>query len=975
MVNRKIDLKVFDNIIGRNNEIDEMSSYIDFVQTDSNLMISISAPSGVGKSTLVEHILNTKKNDISYTLNMKIDKYKHSTPYELLYNAIRNLTKQLLIKEKDNLNPWKHRIKESLGQDIVLLTNEIPELNYLVNDQEISNKGYFVEKAKFDSILFKFLKLFTEYDKPLCIFIDDIQWADFITLKWIENAILTLNNTVIITAYRDNELEANQELGKLLSRLKSYDTNLKEIKLEELNKENIYQLIKQSIDLKDTQTIADIVYHKTNGNAFFTKMYLRQLQKDKIIYFNEREKVFNCDLERVYKLPLNFGLFEFLNKNIDALSYKEQRLLKLASCIGSIFSKDFLKKVYNDEATFESSLEKLTKEEWFLKEVFYSDFEQITYHFSHDKIQQFVYSTLSDEELQNYHKEVGFSYFNKDGSLDSRYLITAMNHMNKIFRTLEDEDTLRLIKTLNIKACRSAKRSGDFENALIYIKNVEEIISRLKIENSDYAILRLRGECEHLCHNKSEAIKYYNIALKNASTKIQKAKVYELIIKLYTDISDFKTAYETGIEAAKLFDITLPKSFNKLYFIFDFLVLKLRLKSKNDVAFLYELENAKDEDIITAVRILSAILKVAYQIRPELSVAISVKIVNICLKYGLTKESVIGFMVFGVNFQGGILGNHTLGYDYSRFCRDMLNRFEDDTLKSEVDFVCGYFSNSWINPSSDTEKQWLEAYKIGLETGDWFHIGCSAAGITQSMFMRGVPFDKVYEKIKQFEVILKSINAKEQLETIVSIKQAMKCIQKQTVSNSSFTDSKFDEFSYMVKIRSFESKHFAHYYFINKMIALYFNEEYSEANEVIYESKEYKESSLGMLHNTEHTFYEAMIKAMSYKEATFFEKYKIMKQLDEAKSLFHKWSRNCPENFYVRALLLEAEAYRLKKDYNQAKSIYKEALIHASNYKQLHLKAITNRLLSYVYKEKKDKLESIFRDDYKKCMNIWKSEN
>ncbi|MGM0520153.1 MAG: ATP-binding protein [Campylobacterota bacterium] len=965
-------LKQNSSIFGRDEYIDIISNHIDYTNKYSNVLISIGGFSGVGKTTLIEYILTNKRYDISYILNMKIYKYKYNTPYELLYNAIRNLVKQVLIKEQNHLNTWKNRIKESIGEDISILAREIPEINYILKEQDITNKDEIItKKTKFDVVLFKFLNLFTQDNKPFCIFIDDIQWADFITLKWIENAALTLKNTVIIVSYRDNEVYKNDELVSSFDRLKSYDINLHEMKLKELDRKSTSNLIKDSFEFDDIVALTDIIYQKTNGNAFFTKMFLKQLEEENIIYYSDINKKLNCNLEEVYKLPLGFGIYEFLNRSIKQLNNNEKRLLDLAACIGSFFSYDFLKKVYLDDESFDNSLKKLLDKEWITKEAFYDESASITYHFFHDKIQQFVYTSLSEDKIKNYHKKVGFAYF-VNNKLDDRYLITAMNHINLAIDKIDDKKSLDLIKNLNIEACRSAKRSGDFKSALKYIEYVEKIIQKLGFENSSYDISKLHAQCEHLCHDKNSAIKYYNLSLKLASNKIQKARIYELMIKLYTDVSDFNTAYSIGVEGAKLFNINLPNKFNKTVFIIDYILLNMKLKSKETVSFLYELHNAKNEDTIMVIKILSSILKVAYQIKPELSVHISMKIVNICLKNGLTKDSIIGFMVYGVNFQGGILKKHKLGYEYAKFSQDMLNRFDDDTLEAEVKFVCGYFSNSWINKATSTEKQWFDAYKIGLETGDWFHSGCCLAAILESMFIRGVCFKKVYKKIKQFEIVLKTINVQEQLEIIQSIKQAMKCIEGKTTALS-FSDEHFDEFSYASKIKYFESKHFAHYYFLNKIVALYFNNEYREALNISHESSAYFKSSYGMLHNAEHSFYDGLLYAMLYENSSFLGKYKSLKMLSKIKKEFFIYSKECKENFYVRTLLLQGEFCRVKEDYAQALRNYKEATLYAKEFKQPHLKAIAEKLSAIVYEKRGNyDLATQTKKDYFKSMNIWK---
>ncbi len=149
------------------------------------------------------------------------------------------------------------------------------------------------------------------------------------------------------------------------------------------------------------------------------------------------------------------------------------------------------------------------------------------------------------------------------------------------------------------------------------------------------------------------------------------------------------------------------------------------------------------------------------------------KLVKLCLKYGDTKDAVIGFMVFGVIFQGAIKQNHKLGYKYANLSLEMIKKYNNSVLYPEVNFVSGYFAFSWLLPTAITEQKWFESYNKGLLIGDLFHSGCAAAGIIQSMFLRGVCLDNINNQIEIFEKKLRRINAHEQLGAILSVKQAI----------------------------------------------------------------------------------------------------------------------------------------------------------------------------------------------------------
>lgn len=146
-------------------------------------------------------------------------------------------------------------------------------------------------------------------------------------------------------------------------------------------------------------------------------------------------------------------------------------------------------------------------------------------------------------------------------------------------------------------------------------------------------------------------------AVRLAQSDGDKANAYERLIHFLTDMARFSDAYAIGREAVGKFGLTLPASFVPPLFIVDFIKAKLRMHGR-PTASLLDLPTMTDERRATAVRLTNAVAKAAYQVRPELCVAVSTKLVNLCLKHGNTPDCAIGYMVFGAIFQGGVLGNH-----------------------------------------------------------------------------------------------------------------------------------------------------------------------------------------------------------------------------------------------------------------------------------------------------------------------------
>lgn len=952
---------------GRNLELSSFKKAL-YKNESKNQLFIIYGPSGIGKTSFVNKVLENADVIFKNFINVKFDDYKNNTPYKVLYDSFRKLAKELLIKDDETLNKWKNKILLHLGRDVKVLFGIIPELKVIISDlPEVEQLNPSESKNRFNSQLFKFLKLFSTKNNPLLIFMDDMQWADSVTIKWLENLLLNLNHVKVIMTYRDNELSKNKLLKNELKLFESFDILLNKYNLKPLNPLDIKSLLDSNITINNSGEISDLLYKKTGGNAFFVIQLLKQIQLNNTLFFDEEKNSWYCKIDELKQIKASSNIIEFLETRIASLDNYKIEFLKKASCIGNNFDIEVLKDVFKGKENFEEILNSCLQDEWITK---YSIINKNFYQFSHDRIQQVFYTSINEKDLLLYHKDVGDFYYKRYKD-NKEYLLTFVNHYNKAKKYFINLNKNDFLANLNHEAALIARSNGDFEMSLNFMKNAFSLYSNLKLLDTCDELFKDFAIAEHLVLNKTKALSYYKEALKYIKNDLKKAYIYEQMIKLHTDFSEFDEAYKIGKAALKLFDLNIPRGFNFLIFIKEYLELELRLKNKK-VENLLNLKEAKEERAVIIIKILSSVLKAAYQIKPELCVLISMILVKSCLKYGDTKDAVIGFMVYGVIFKGGILEKHKLGYKYATLSLDMIKKYNNTVLAPEVKFVSGYFGLSWIVPASLTEQNWHESYKSGMHIGDWFHSACAAAGIVQSMFMRGVNFQLIQEQILEFEKELTKIGAREQLEAIKSVKQAIKNIQGKTNNTVSFSDESFNEEQYVKNLDNFSSLHFAHFYYINKMTSLYIHESYELAFEVSKKSRKFLNASKGMLHSCEHFFYEALIYLQCFNSFDLKDKIIYLKRVKTTIEKFEKYSKDCAENFIVRKYILNGELNRLNKDYIKAQNQFLKAIEISQIYSQHNLKIIACRLLYKIYDSlKQESFAKLYKEEFQNSFINW----
>jgi len=506
-------------LYGREEELSRLQYIIDAKDAKENRVVLLYGKSGVGKSLLVKTLV--EKNEVNFveTIHCKLEYGAQVIPYQLLYTALRHKTKQILIKDEKSILQYKDKLEKILGDDAYIIMEVIPELKLILGDVKVVRTK---KSVNLDMLLVRFMEIFDDKEKPLCIYIDDIQWVDKVTIDWIKNVILKLHNIVIFMTYRDEDKEVarNALFSTMLFELNSYDMKIDELEIAPMSEKTIETLIDDIMHLDEAKEVAKRIYMRTKGNPFFVKQYLKQLHKDEVIWFDMKTLTWQCDISKLDKLQISDNVFDMLSKTIDSLDADVRKLLCIASCMGNTFSHTLLSKVFNDAEKFDHSLSLALNAGWIVKDSI--DVDDMTYRFLHDKMQQTIHTFLLGKVALKIHFKIGCHLKKQREYFDSQNLMLCVNHLNIGSLYVRDK---HFLGEMNQEASSVAKRSGDFERALTYIKKAMELNFLESSVSQSVEMLKLRAECEHLCNHSKDAIIYYEKALELSDEPLQKGAI------------------------------------------------------------------------------------------------------------------------------------------------------------------------------------------------------------------------------------------------------------------------------------------------------------------------------------------------------------------------------------------------------------------------------------------------------------------
>ena len=110
---------------------------------------------------------------------------------------------------------------------------------------------------RFNRVFRRFLGVFATSERPLVLFLDDLQWADLASLQLLQH-LLTHPETppvLLIGAYRDNEVSPSHPLMLALEELRRAGARMSELKLEPLSLQDTRRLVADTLPGAGSQVI------------------------------------------------------------------------------------------------------------------------------------------------------------------------------------------------------------------------------------------------------------------------------------------------------------------------------------------------------------------------------------------------------------------------------------------------------------------------------------------------------------------------------------------------------------------------------------------------------------------------------------------------------------------------------------------------------------------------------------------------
>ncbi|MGE4232311.1 MAG: ATP-binding protein [Bacteriovoracia bacterium] len=379
--------------VGRSKELDSLYDGFKSACNGNGKVLFVEGDSGVGKSWLIERFTSfyITGRDVRVLRAQGKDKQANQP-----FSMIRNLGLDI-ISFIDSRPTLKEKIKKELYGSKEEICSILPELKTIWNltgTSHIRLDDKFVEN-RFILSFHSFLKLLGSKEEPLVILLDDLQWADDLTLKLLVHLNTSdLKDTFlfIVGALRSRDGGTSVILDKI--------KNLKNIRLEPLRKNEIADLLRSMAgDLPDN--IVDTVYEIAKGSPFNATAVLQGLSEMGALFWQNDAWQFNA--EAISQMQVSRRAATILAKRLDLLPTRTRELMTIAAIVGKAFTIELVSELLEVSATDVFQDLDLAIRRNLIRR---SHQDLSVYIFAHDKIREKILADAPVEKLRRLHYNV-----------------------------------------------------------------------------------------------------------------------------------------------------------------------------------------------------------------------------------------------------------------------------------------------------------------------------------------------------------------------------------------------------------------------------------------------------------------------------------------------------------------------------------------------------------------------------------------
>jgi PAS domain S-box-containing protein len=958
-------LLIPEKLYGRARDVDTLlACFHRVVEHGTTELVLVSGYSGVGKSSVVNEMHKLLVAPRGLFASGKFDQHQSEIPYATFAQAFQGLIHALLGKSEAELSEWRADFLQALGSNGSLVLNLVPELKFIIGEQPaIPDLPPTDAKARFQSVLRRFIGVFAKPEHPLALFLDDLQWLDAATLDLIEDLLTQqdVRHLLLIGAYRNNEVGPSHPLARKLEAIRESGAPISDIILRPLACEDIELLVSDALrsDLGEVKPLARLIHEKTAGNPFFSIQFFSNLAEEALLSFDHARKRWHWDLRKIHAKDHTDNVVDLMVEKLIRLPAKTQMALRQFACIG--VSAEFATLSICQEAT-EDEVHADLWEALSLELVVRLDG---SYKFAHDRIQEAAYSLIPEELRAEAHLRIGrllYTYVPPDKHDDAIFEIVSQLNRGDLSHISASER--ERIAELNLMAGKRAKASTAYASALRYLTAGAMLLGEEHWDRRHDLVFELelhRAECAFLTGAVSDGAQLLETLSVRAANTPEDSAVACLRVDLYMALDQTEHAIDVCLGYLRKQGIEWSSHPSKEEARREYDRISARLGSLATKS-LIDLPLINDATAIASLNVLSRLVPMFTD--PNLLSLDICHAVALGLEHGHGDGSCVAYVLLGM-LAGSHFGDYQAGYRFARLGYELIEQRGLRRLQAPTYLPFGDRVMPWTQPIRACRDLLHRAFDAASKGGPFTFVVFSFDGLTTNLLAAGDPLQDVQRQAENGLEFAQKARFGLVCDLNAPQLALVRMLRGLNPKFGCLDDEQFDELQIERHFSNNQALAVAECrYWVRKLQARVFAADFAAAIDASARAKRLLWTSIGAFEEAEYEFYGGLARAASFDTAQAEQRQQHFEALAAHHCRLEEWTANCPENFADRAALVGAEIARIQSRDRDAMDLYERAIRSANANGFTHNEALANELAARFYLDRGfDKIAQVYLRD------------
>ncbi|KAL7544794.1 hypothetical protein ACHAWF_008162 [Thalassiosira exigua] len=573
--------------------------------------------------------------------------------------------------------------------------------------------------------------------RPVLLCLEDIHWADEVTLDILTDFILTAGHDgassfhrqafqkgrlLYLGSYRDNEVN---EAGPVMNQIEQMEDaggniNVNRIAIGEMPETDVNKMLswKLCLPLRHTQELAQLVHQKTRGYPMFTIEFLRSVIQTNILTFSVRDRRWVWDETAIDMQVISDGVLSLLTNKLQHLPENVIKALMVMSCFGSQINRSMVHLL--DLGQFTSGM--MGGLDVALSEGIVDKAGPLL-AFTHDMLQETSYNLIPIHERKPLHRKIALSLSGPEAAKDPELCILAVDQVNickDIPGMLSPIEKAKFAR-LNLLAGKYSARSSGYERARVYF---EAGISLLHDNhwNKQYSLsLQLYEWSVLVCfmdgNVASESVpRRLSEILSNAKTFDDKLTARTMLAKYLMSQEMYAEAINGLIELLSDLGESFPKYVTQACAIDE---INATVPMLDNVTFeqMYALPKMTDARKLNVMKFLALLINMYHFPSPLFAIILSCRIIQLTFQFGFCEDTISGLTSISHYFW-----LYTENVDLAKRVQKVADALMRDSsnqhsLRARL-VLMGLSVNAIFKPSQASPEYILDGYKSANIVGD-----------------------------------------------------------------------------------------------------------------------------------------------------------------------------------------------------------------------------------------------------------------